>query len=175
MRVITKCICLLPFFLLIFSGADGNAQKTDERRQFAEQQKRLSAKVESLKREQDLLLFRKEFYSADSKYLILNIPAGKGELRYKNRLLKSFSFALSSKARLHAIPVGAAAVTRKVEGRGKRYGIIFGRSFIMQVKAKGAGSLPKDRALPPRLFVSKRDMQSLFYAVEEGSEGYVLQ
>src|SRR3989337_2149287 len=128
MRLIAKFIWLLPFLFLLSSGMDGNAQETDERRQLEKQKKELSAKVESLKREQDLLLFRKEFYSADSKYLILNIPAGKGELRYKNRLLKSFSFALSSKARLHAIPVGAAAVTRKVEGRGKRYEIIFGRS-----------------------------------------------
>lgn len=173
--MIAKSIWLPAFIFLIFSGMDGNAQETDERRQLAEQQKRLSEKIESLKREQDLLLFRKEFYSADSKYLILNIPAGKGELRYKNRLLKSFSFTLSSKARLHAVPVGAAAVTKKVEGRGKRYEIMFGRSFIMQVKPKDAKPLPKDRSSPPRLFVSRKDLQSIFYAAEEGSKAYVLQ
>lgn len=174
MRVIAKSIWLPAFIFLIFSGMDGNAQETDERRQLAEQQKRLSEKIESLKREQDLLLFRKEFYSADSKYLVLNIPAGKGELRYKNRLLKSFSFALSSKARLLAVPVGAAAVTKKVEGRGKRYEIMFGRSFIMQVKPINAVPSPKDRT-SPRLFVSRKDLQSIFYATEEGSKAYVLQ
>ena len=163
---------LLSVFLL---GMDGNAQEADERRRLAEQQKRLGAKVESLKREQDLLLFRKEFYSAESKYLILNIPAGKGELRYKNRLLKSFSFARSSKARLYAVPVGAATVTRKVEGRGKRHEIIFGSFFIMQVKPKDARPLLKDRTLLPRLFVSRKDIQSIFYALEEGSKAYVLQ
>jgi hypothetical protein len=160
---------------MLLLGMDGNTQEADERQRLAEQQKTLSAKIESLKREQDLLLFRKEFYSADSKYLILNIPAGKGELRYKNRLLKGFLFTPSSKARLRDVPVGAATVTKKVEGRGKRHEIIFGTSFIMQVKPKDGRPSPKDRAAPLRLSVSKRDMQSLFYAVEEGSEAYVLQ
>ncbi len=135
----------------------------------------MSAKVASLKREQDFLLFRKEFYRAESKYLILNIPASKGELRYKNRLIKSFSFTPSSESRVHAVPVGSATVTKKVEGRGKRHEIIFGTSFIIRVKPKDARPSPKDRAAPPRLSVSKRDMQSLFYAVEEGSKAYVLQ
>jgi hypothetical protein len=163
---------LLSVFLL---GMDGNAQETEERRQLEQQQKDLRTKIESLKRGQDLLLFRKEFYSSDSKYLILNIPAGKGELRYKNRLLKSFSFTPSSKSRLNAVPVGPAAVTKKVEGRGKRYEIIFSRSFMMRIKPKDVRPSPKDRVSPPRLFVSKRDIQSLFYAVEEGSKAYVLQ
>ena len=99
MRAIARFIWLLPFLFLFFSGMDGNAQETDERSQLEKQQKDLSAKVELLKREQDLLLFRKEFYRSDSKYLILNIPARTGELRYKNRLLKSFSFTPSSKTR----------------------------------------------------------------------------
>ncbi len=175
MKTIAKSIWLFPFFFLLFSGMDGNAQEVDERRQLDEQQKELRVKIESLRREQDFLLFRKEFYSSDSKYLILHIPAGKGELRYKNRLIKSFSFTPSSESRVHAVPVGAAAVTKKTENRGKRHEIIFGTSFIMKVKPKDARPLPKDRAAPPRLLVSKRDMQSLFYAVEEGSKAYVLQ
>ncbi len=175
MRTITKSLWLLTFILLIFSGTDGNTQDADERRQLEQQQKDLGAKIESLKRGQDFLLFRKEFYSADSKYLILRIPAGKGELRYKNRLLKSFSFTLSSKTRFHSLSEGPATVTKKVEGRGQRYEIIFGSSFNMRVKPKDHGPSLKDRASPPRLFVSKRDMQSIFYAVEEGSKTYVLQ
>ncbi len=175
MRVIDKSIWLLPFLFLLFSGTDGNAQEADERRQLEEQQKDLGAKIESLKREQDFLLFRKEFYSSDSKYLILHIPAGKGELRYKNRLLKSFSLTPSSKARFHAVPVGPATVTKKVEGRGKRHEIMFGTSFIMQVKPKDTMPSLKDRAAPPRLSVSKKDVQSLFYAVEAGSKAYVVK
>jgi hypothetical protein len=175
MRTIAKFIWLLPFSLLLFSGMEGNTLENDERRQLEQQQKDLMTKIESLKRGQDLLLFRKEFYSSDSKYLILNIPAGKGELRYKNRLLKSFSFTPSSRSRLNAVHVGSVAVTKKVEGRGKRYEVVFGSSFMMRVKPKDARPSPKDRVSPPRLFVSKRDIQSLFYAVEEGSKAYVLQ
>ncbi len=175
MRTISKFTWLLPFLFLLLFGMVGNAQEADERLKLDEQQKGLRAKVESLKREQGFLLFRKEFYSADSKYLILFIPAGKGELRYKNRLIKSFSFTPSSEPRMRAVPVGPAAVTKKVEDRGKRHEIIFGTSFIMKVKPKDARPSLKDRAAPPRLFVSKRDMQSLFYAVEEGSKAYVLQ
>jgi hypothetical protein len=175
MKAIAKFIWLFPFVFLLFSGMDGNAQETDERLQLEKQQKDLRTKIESLKRGQDLLLFRKEFYSADSKYLILDIPAGQGELRYKNRLLKSFLFTPSSKSRLNAVPVGSATVTKKVEGRGKRYEIIFGSSFMMRVRPKDARPSPKDRVSPPRLFVSKRDIQSLFYAVEEGSKAYIRQ
>ena len=146
-----------------------------ERRQLEEQQKGLRAKIESLKSEQDFLLFRKEFYGADSKYLVLHIPAGKGELRYKNRLIKSFSFTPSSESRVRAVPVGPATVTKKVENRGKPHDIIFGSSFLLKVKPKDVRPSLKDGAAPPRLFVSKRDMQSLFYAVEDGSKAYILQ
>jgi len=163
---------LLSVFLL---GADGNTQEADERRQIEEQRKKLSAKIESLKREQDFLLFRKEYFRADSKYLVLNVPAGKGELRYRNRLLKGFSFALSSKAQFRGVPSGPAAVTKKVEGRGKRHVIMFGKSFIMQVKPKDVGPSPGGRISPPRMYVSKRDIQSIFYATEAGSNAYIVK
>ncbi len=175
MRAIAKSIWLFPFLFLLFSGMDGNTQEADEQRQLKQQQKDLREKIESLQRGQDFLLFRKEFYSSDSKYLILNIPAGKGELRYKNRLLKSFLFTPSSQSQLNAVPVGSATVTKKVEGRGKWYEIIFGSSFTMRVKPRDARPSPKERVSPLRLFVSKRDIQSLFYAVEEGSKAYIRQ
>lgn len=169
-----KNIWLVPLLGFVLLGMDGGGQAGDERQKLERRQKDLSAKIESLRREQDFLLFLKEFSTADSKYLILNIPAGTGELRYKNRLLKGFSFIPSSRTQVNELPAGAVAVTRKVEGAGKRHMIVFGKFLILQAKPKDAPPA-KDRTSPPRLYVSKKDLQSVFYATEAGSKAYIVK
>ncbi len=67
-----------------------------------EQQKQLSAKIDTLTQEQDYLLFQKTMYASDSKYLVINITARTGQLKYKNRVLRDFHFTLQSGKSRHA-------------------------------------------------------------------------
>src|SRR5512135_3234238 len=87
-----KKIWLLLFFSVFLMGADNGGQSGEERGKLLEQQKQLSARVKSLKREQDYLLFQSTMYASDSKYLVINISRKSGQLKYKNRILKDFHF-----------------------------------------------------------------------------------
>ncbi len=156
----------------LFTGMDGAGRVPDEKASLLEREKELTEKIVKLRRDQDFLIFKKEMYAADSKYLLLNLSQKHGTLKYKNRILMDFKFTSSSAAGLKGIPEGRVILTRKTEGSGRKYALSFGKAFIMQPKR--VKNQVKDNNTP-RLFLSKKDMAAIFYAVEAGSMAYILR
>ncbi len=154
---------------LFLMGADNGEQGTDERAKLLEQQKQLNARIETLKQEQDYLLFQKTMYASDSKYLVINITARTGQLKYKNRILKDFHFTSAGHVRM--LKQGAVTLTKKTDGTKKR-SLIFGSSFVLLDKR--ASAAPFEAGIP-LLYLSKKDFLSIFYSVESGALSYLIR
>lgn len=159
----------LSFCLL---GADGEGQGGDERTALETTRQTLHQKIKTLEREQDFLLFQKEMYATDSKYLVLNMTRKTGQLKYKSRILKTFPFVSSGKVSRSAFQAGKLVLTKKVEGKKSRSALIFGPDLILQAKNVIA---QKKKTASLFLTVAKKDMRSIFSAVEEGAMAYVLR
>jgi hypothetical protein len=161
---------LLLLFLLLarpsLSGAAGAEE--GEREKLLEQRKQLEAIVEKLRQEQDSLIFLKTMQASDSKYLVLDLRAAKGQLRYKNRTLKDLH--ILQREGTPARTQKAVALTKKIEGPRQRYALVFGRSLILQPR----GAAPYREDSIPRAVLSKKDFTALYYAVENGAMAYVL-
>ena len=135
-----------------------------------EKKKQLNARVETLQREQDYLVFQKTMYESDSKYLIINIPAKTGQLKYKNRLLKRLHFKLIS-GQVSRLTPGALTLTQKIEGPRGRNLLIFGQALVLQGKYAPATRI---EAGIPCLSVSRKDFLSIYYAIESGAKAFIL-
>jgi hypothetical protein len=167
-----KAACLLLLVLLFFVGMDGNGQEQDERDDLLEQQQALKEKIDTLRSEQDFLLFEKALYVTDSRYLVINLGAKKGQLKYKNRVLKDFRFTASANLAEDALKTGTLTLTKKREDPGQRHVLLFGKSLVIQWKRPARSPYA---ANVPRLSLYKRDLQSIFYAVEEGAKAYIVR
>lgn len=167
-----KKICPLVLAVLLFAPLQGRPQEPGEQALLEEQQKQLQKKRDTLKQEQDFLQFQKEFYVSGSKYLLLDFVKGAGQLKYKNRVLKSFKFTPAFKISSQAIRPGAVTLTRKIQTPGGWRSLTFGGALVIQMKSKAARR--EDRRVP-RITISRSDMASLFYALEEGSRAYVVR
>jgi hypothetical protein len=162
------CILVLSLFLM---GADNGDRNRDERVRLLEQQKQLSVRITRLKREQDYLVFQRTMYTSDSKYIIINVPAKTGRLKYKNRVLKDFHFKLVS-GRVSRLTRGAQTLTKKIEGGRGRNLLVFEKSLVLQgVHAPAT----KFKSGIPRFSLSKRDFRSVYYAIEPGAKAYILR
>jgi hypothetical protein len=168
----SKAACLLLLLSLFVVGRDGNGQEQGEHDELLEQQKVLKENIETLRREQDFLLFEKALYATDSKYLIINLGAKKGQLKYKNRVLKDFRFTASANIAKDALKTGELTLTKKIENPGQRHVLLFGKSLAIQWVRPARSSYT---ANIPHLSLSKRDFQSIFYAVEEGAKAYIVR
>lgn len=155
---------------LFLTGADSGEQGTDEQAKLTEQQKQLNARVETLKQEQDYLLFQKTVYALDSKYLVINITARTGQLKYKNRILKDFHFTAAGPVSL--LKQGTITLTKKIEGAKERHSLIFGRSLVLLNKRTPAASL---EAGIPRIYLSRKDFLSVYYSLENGALSYIIR
>jgi hypothetical protein len=167
-----KAVHLLLLLSLFLAGMNGNGQESDEREELLVQRNALNEKIETLRREQDFLLFEKALYAADSKYLIINLGSKKGQLKYKNRVLKDFRFTVSANLAENAPKPGALTLTKKREDPRQRHVLIFGKSLVIQWKRPAR--YPYEANIP-RLSLFKRDFQSIFYAVEEGAKAYIVR
>ncbi len=167
-----KKTCPVVLAVLLLAPLQGRPQEPGEQALLEEQQKQLQKKRDTLKQEQDFLQFQKEFHVSDSKYLLLDFVRKAGQLKYKNRVLKSFKFTPAFKVPAHAIQPGAVTLTRKIQTSGGWRSLTFGASLVIQMKSKAARR--EDRRVP-RLTISRSDMASLFYALEEGSLAYVVR
>ncbi len=166
----------LPVLLIFFAltGTDGSAEQVDERKQLMERKDQLQGRIEELEREQGFLLFQKEMYVSDSKYLVLDFSSRRGDIKYRNRVLKTFHFSSPvSPAGRAAPPPGVLVLTKKTETPNGKRVLLFGDSFIIQVK-RSAKAVREDTELP-RIFLARKDMASLFYVVEEGSLAYIIR
>ncbi len=145
------------------------ASSTDrEREKLLSTQKTLSTKIEMLKQEQDFLLFEKTAFSQDSKYLIVNIAGKTGQLKYKARVLKDFSFLPQSR-HLDRLKRGFLPLTLKIEDPRKKNGMVFGNVLLVFAKGKEPGG----EAGLARLVLTRKDFRALFYALEKGAMLYV--
>lgn len=136
-----------------------------------ERERGLRERAAHLRQEQDFLLFQKEFYVSDSKYLILDFWKGTCQLKYKNRVFKSFSFTPTSWEAVRALPPGQIVLTKKVGSDHRRLTLIFGQSLLIQ--SKPSAQAEKRHRDIPRLYLKKGDMLSLFYALEVGARAYI--
>lgn len=166
-----KALVMTTLFFLFLTGSVVAQEEDADLSDFFKREKELSARISRLKQEQDFLLFQKEFYVSDSKYLILDISAGKGRLKYKNRLLKEFNFTVSSAREARTVPGGDVMLTKKLGSDHNRITLIFGNSIIMKTRDSVIGPGKRGKAL--RLYLKRRDLISLFYALEIGSRAYI--
>jgi hypothetical protein len=169
--LLRKLLWMIVLSLFLLGANTGAAQEQDERAALQEQQQALQKQVATLKREQDFLLFRKTMYTVDSKYLVLNRTQMTGQLMYKNRVLKDFRFK-PSRNFPRAVQPGMLVLTKKSEGKTDRNALIFGTALIIQWKR---AVVPKKEARIPVISLTKKDMVSVFSAVEEGALAYIVR
>lgn len=162
-------LCTILLILSItMPGVAGAA--ADERETLLHAQKTLQTRVEALRKEQDFLLFQKEFALSDSKYLVLRPAEGVGELRYRHRLFKRFTFPAVKKPALKRVSPGAVVLTRKAEGN---HTLSFGGDLILHSKRAQPPANRKSRAL--RIGLSREDLLSVYSALEPGAQAYVVR
>ncbi len=164
--------CLFLVLSVFLMGADGGARNGDETATLLESRRMLLQKIETLRREQDYLLFRKAMYEADSKYLVLNVTGRTGQLMYKNRVLKTFPFFPSRRLADGSMLTGKLALTEKVDGKRGRFRMLFGTDLVMQTKQAAA---PQRKTKPLALSLAKKDMQSVYSAIEQGALAYIVR
>jgi len=153
-------------------GADGGSAITDDQATIQAQQKSLQDRIESLKREQDLLLFQKAMYSTDSKYLLLDTKLKKGQLKYKNRVLKEFTYLTSQNFPGERLKTGKFVLTKKQEGKRDRHALVFGNALVIQWKR---ATVSPQEADIPFISLTKKEMLSIYFALEEGAMLYVVK
>ncbi len=151
-------------------GADAGTPEQGELDALRTRQAALQARIEALKHEQDYLLFQGAMYQTDSKYLVMNISARTGRLMYKNRVLKEFTFRLPKDFRSESLPPGMVLLTKKMEDKKERRTLVFGTAFLLHGKGTAVPRLPQDVA---GISVAKKDLSSLYYALEEGATAYL--
>jgi hypothetical protein len=157
-------------FAFLLMGADNAVPGAEERRQFEEKQTQLARRVETLRKEQDFLLFQKSFFGSDSKYLVLDLAAGTGTLKYRNRTLRTFGVAVPSSHR-QGLREGRYILTAKSDGPGGKRALVFQDSFT--IRGKGySGSSSGERKLPG-MTIGKKDLAALYYALDSGSMLYI--
>ena len=166
-----ESIALLILSPLIM-GVDGGGEGPDERAALREQLKSLNRQLTALQREQDFLLFQKVMYASDSKYLVLKAKEKTGQLMYKNRVLKDVRFKPSQNISSQTFKAGKLVLTKKVEGKNERNVLIFGNTLIIQWKRDW---VPAREKKIPVLSLKRKEMLSVFYALEEGSMLYIIR
>ena len=166
-QITAGLLLVLSVFLL---GMDGSGMGDVGQEGLAARQRELQARIESLKSEQDLLLFQKQFSTMDSKYLILDLVRGRGQLKYRSKVFLDFTFKPLPKRVIRTLLRGARALTRKFEESGGRFALSFGPTFILRTNSATAPGLKI-----PQLIVPLKEMRSIFIALEEGSLAYILR
>ncbi len=162
-QIMTVLFLMLSVFLMGMDGTDDFGQEG-----LAARQRELRARIETLKSEQELLLFQKQFSTMDSKYLLLDLSRGFGQLKYRSRALLSFTFKPLPKSAVRTLPRGVQTLSRKIEGTEGRFVLVFGPDFALR---SSNASTPHRGA--PQLIVPLREMRSIFFALEEGSLVYI--
>ena len=168
-RIVVYFLLLVSIFL---TGATGGSPGRDEQAALREERRALNRRIENLKREQDYLLFQKTMYENDSKYLVIDIGKKTGHLRYRNRVLKDFKFQTSKNFPVRSLKPGMLTLTEKIEGKRDRHTLVFGKSFTVRWKLS---AIPKQQTNVPALILARKDLLSVYFAVENGALAYVVR
>jgi len=166
-QIMTVLFLMLSVFLM---GMDGTVTGDVGQDVLAARQRELQDRIEALRSEQDLLLFQKQFSAMDSKYAVLDLARGRGQLKYRSRVLLDFAFKSFPKRVIRTVPRGARSLTRKIEKTDGRFALVFGRDFVLRTRNAAA---PERNV--PQIIVPPKEMRSIFIALEEGSIAYILQ
>ncbi len=160
------------YFVMVLAVQVAAGEEADERTALIEQRKSLQASIAALTEEQGFLVFQRTMYSTDAKYLVLNLSKKSGRLLYRNRILKDFHYTESKRFSGEHIKPGMLVLTKKSEGAQGRNALVFGNALILQWRR---ASVPPLEVKIPFITVTKKEMQSLFFAVEEGALAYVIR
>jgi hypothetical protein len=156
-------IVLLSFLLM---GMDGAPRANDDQQQLEEKLVQLAARIDALKEEQDFLLFQRSIAGSDSKYLLLDLSAGTGTLKYRNRILRTFGFNISSPGH-RQIRKGRHVLASKSDGSSKHRELVIDDAFVIHGKAySGRSSGGKGM---PSLVIGQKDLAALFFVVDKGT------
>ena len=167
-----KLFCLFFVLSVPLLGAGTGMADQDEHAVLEELRQTLQQRVITLQREQDLLLFQKEMFTSESKYLILNISEKTGQLKYKNRVLKNFHFIPKQYFFADVLRPGMLSLTTKVEGNDNRRALIFGTALMIQWKRV---VMAKKEKPIPTISIEEHDLLSLYSAMQEGAKAYIVQ
>lgn len=167
------CLALLAAVVPIPAGVSSAADSGDERTELLERQAQLQLKIDELKREQAYLNFQKAMYSSDSKYLLLDLTASQGVLKYRNRTLRTFKFSRAESSADFRPSLGPVVLTAKADGQPRKRFLLFSNMLALHAQ-KFAGNIPRGTD-PIRLIVGAKDIAALYYAVEKGSIAYIVR
>jgi len=165
-QITTVLFLMLSVFL---TGMDGSGTRDAGQDGLAARRQELQVRIETLRSEQDLLLFQKQMSVMDSKYLVLDLAGGHGQMKYRSRVFLDFTFAPFSRDTIRTIPAGSQVLTRKIE-EGGRFALVFGPALVLRAKNSPA----KVPGAPP-VIVQQKEMRSIFFALEAGSIAYILR
>jgi hypothetical protein len=159
----------IVFLSLLLMGMDA-VPEAGERKQLAEKEAQFEARIASLKREQDFLLFQKAFFGSDSKYLVIDLAAGTGTLKYRNRTLRTFGITvpLSLRQRLRE---GRYILTAKTDGSAGKRSLVFQDLFAIHGKRYSGASAGEKRL--PGMTIGSKDIAALYFTVDNGTMMYV--
>lgn len=170
MRSIDLISRLLALVLLLGPGAaQAHADDAASRRDLLRKEQELERRIADLKREQDLLLFRRTMQQSDSKYLLLDLAAGTGKLKYRNRVLRSFPLTKAGGPKGH-LPQGPVRLTEKRDQHGKKRLLLFGTGLVLQGKGRVGHQEPGRRYA-----LGAKDLAALTYAIEVGAQAYIVR
>ena len=172
-HILNKVLSAAGLLFLSFSGISGAESRIEgdaQERALIEQRNAVSMRREKAVLEQERLLFLQQMYAADSKYLLIDIPGGKGTLNYRDRILRSFDFVVVADGKTR-IGSGVKRITAKSGNRDSiRYLVIDEQIAVLKKSddKKGNGVRRKNAIL-----LRSSDFASLFYAVEKETRIYV--
>lgn len=166
-RMIEKiALPAMALLSLLLMGMDNAPREADERKQLENAQKQLASRIGELKREQDFLLFQRSFAGSDSKYIILDLSAGTGTLKYRNRILRTFGVNVSNPEH-RPIRKGRHILASKTDGTMRKRALIVQNEFIIHGKGY-SGRSAGERGMPG-LVIGRKDLAALFFAVDKGT------
>ena len=172
MNRVTVWLAALLVALGIGLGAGAvraTAQEGDEQGLLAQEQQ-LSQKVRLLKAEQRQLLLQKALYSADSKYVELDLRSGEGSLKYRTRILRSFRFTRHGTGPGRGMDGAILSLTAKEDGSSAKRRLLFDHSaLVIEGKTRRGGHAGDSLFIS----ISRRDLAAVYYALEAGSFAYM--
>jgi len=154
---------------LRYLEADNESARETHKTQFLRD---VRTRIKALKKEQEFLLFQRTLAAADSKYLILDLRTGKGMLKYRGRILRTFNCPLAGKRLPAAFPKKIVTLTGKVDGSpGTRQLVFTDPLLIIQSKHVSTGKAKSKEGL--RIMLGTKDLGAIFFALEKGSLAYI--
>jgi hypothetical protein len=164
---------LPPLFLLLMLAGGVQARQGDGSAVLAEKERALQARIVLQQQRQQFLLFEKALSAADSKYLLLDLRAGRGTLRYRNRVLRTFSLTVRPPGAARRLSPGPVRLSAKIDGKPPSRELVFAEPAAVIMAAKAGAGASKGRHVP-RILLGTRDLASVFHALETGSYLYIV-